>query len=378
VDLKPSSEERVSGDAFGGGKEVQANELVKMSWRIRASLALKKYPAAAILVILVIVFAKTSPSFLTQSDWLSTSVYASSILPFALGELLVMLTAGIDLSLTGIAAFSGMATALILSGNSSASSYIFVIGASIVCVLIGFAIGIVNGLLISKLKLSPFIVTLGMLEILTGGVDLLHGGLSVEVVSQPLITFGTGTLFGWMPIVVLVTIILAIAVWIMLSRTRFGLRTYAIGSNPEAVRRLGVPSNRVITILYGLAGALGGVAGLSLISRFGEATTAVDTSTELIAIAAIVIGGTSLFGGVGSVGGSVLGVAVLSILLPGLVLSGLADFWQTVATGVVIIGAISMQAVRDEKMQTVAQLRKRVLEKIRREGSKVGGGYEQE
>ena len=224
------------------------------------------------------------------------------------------------------------------------------VGAAIIaagcCLVIGSVIGLINGILIARVRLAPFIVTLGMLEILSGGVNLLNNGDSENVSSSPLASFGLGTGGGWLPPVFLVSILLMVIFGIMLSRMRFGMRAYAIGSNPDAVRRLGVPTTRIIVTQYVLSGMLGGVAGLFLISRFGEATTSVDTSGMLTAIAAVVIGGTSLFGGSGTMFGTFTGVAIVSVLLPGLVLSGLSSYWQSVVTGLVIIAAIVIEQLR--------------------------------
>lgn len=311
------------------------------------SVLFDRYWTLFALIALIIIFSFAATNFLTRENWISTSVYASSLVPLAVGELLVMLTGGIDLSMAGNAAFSGMIAAIILQnifhgGNSVGA----VIVACVACVACGAAIGAINGFFVAWMQLAPFIVTLGMLEITTGGVNLLNHGLAEQITAQPLNSFGSSMLGDWLSPMVILSIVLLIVVGVLLSRTRFGMRTYAIGSNPEAVRRLGVPTRRIIITLYTLAGACAGLAGMMTIAQYNNANTNVDTTGELTAIAAVVIGGTSLFGGSGSVLGTVFGIGIVAVLLPGLVLSGLAAFWQTVVTGIVIIGAILVDRVR--------------------------------
>ena len=316
---------------------------------VRTAL-LERYWTLFALILLIVIFSFVGTNFLSVDNWISTSVYASSLIPLAVGEMLVMLTGGIDLSMSGNAAFSGMVAALVLGntlngGDSVAST---VIGC-LVCVACGAAFGAINGYLVAYLRLAPFIVTLGMLEVTTGGVSLLNHGLSEPVTSEPLLSFGSTVLGGWLAPVVIVSVVLLVVVGVLLARTRFGLRTYAIGSNPEAVRRLGVPTRRIIMTLYTITGACAGLAGMFLIARFSDANTTVDTTSELSAIAAVVIGGTSLFGGSGTVLGTLFGIGIVAVLLPGLVLSGLASFWQTVVTGLVIIGAILVDRLRSSQ-----------------------------
>lgn len=316
--------------------------------------AFRMWPVA-MLILLIIVFAIVSNGFLSRNNWLATSVYAASLIPLAIGEMLVMLTAGIDLSIAGNAAVAGMGGILIINKlDWTANSGLPVVCFALLCVGIGAAIGLLNGTLIARLKLAPFIVTLGMLEILTGAVNLMNGGNQAAVTSPSIISFGSVDWGGWVSPIVVICAALLVVFWILLTRTRFGMQTYAIGSNPTAVRRLGVKTERLITWNYVLAGGLGGLSGFFNVAQFLQANNAVDTSTELTAIAAVVIGGTSLFGGSGTMLGTFVGVAILSVLLPGLVLSGLRDYWQTVATGVVIIAAICVEAARTGTMPALA------------------------
>jgi ribose transport system permease protein len=326
---------------------------IRLSRKELVSLWAAHYWTGAVLAILIVVFGLVSRGFLTRVDFVSTTVYASSIVPFAIAEMLVMLTGGIDLSVAGISAVAAMSAALVLEGAGGANSASAAVLAALVCIGVGLVIGLFNGLLVASLRLPPFIVTLGTLEALSGIVNLLNGGLSVEVNSSPLGNFGSTLIGSWIAPVVLVSVTLLAVTAVVLARTQFGLRTYAIGSNAEAVRRLGLPTRHIITTLYGCSGCLAGVSGLFLIARFGEATTSVDTSTELTAIAAVVIGGTSLFGGTGTVLGTTIGVGIISVLLPGLVLSGLQDFWQQVVTGLIIIVAILVNVLRDRSFAQV-------------------------
>jgi ribose transport system permease protein len=331
--------------------------------RVRAT-AFRNWPVV-LLVLLIVVFTFVADGFLSKDNWLATSVYAASLIPLAIGEMLVMLTAGVDLSIAGTSAVAGMGGILIINKlNWTSSSAWPVVVFALICVAIGAAIGLINGTLVARLRLAPFIVTLGMLEILTGAVNLLNHGNQASVTTPSIISFGSVDWGGWVSPIVAICAVLMVAFWLLLSRTRFGMQTYAIGSNPTAVRRLGVKTTRVITLNYVLSGALGGLAGFFTVSQFLQANNAVDTSSELTAIAAVVIGGTSLFGGSGTMLGTLVGVAILSVLLPGLVLSGLPDFWQTVATGFVIIAAICVEGMRAGTTPSPAR---RLLRLVRRD-----------
>jgi ribose transport system permease protein len=302
----------------------------------------------SVLIALVIAFSLMSPAFLTQQNWIATSLYAVEYLLLGIGETFVIVAGGIDLSVGGVLGFSSMAAALVMShliGGGGHQGTAFLIGA-VLCIAIGAAAGLINGLLITKLKLGSFIVTLGTLGMLSGGINLLHGG--TEIVSLPtwLGTLGGTTYAGWIPLPVAITAVLAIVFGLLLARTRFGLNNYAIGSSATAARRAGIKVERHLLGAYVIAGVLAGVAGLLVMARFSDASPLAGANDELIAIAASVIGGASLLGGRGSITGTVIGTAIVSVLVTGLVLANIQPFWQQVAVGAVLIAAVTSDRVR--------------------------------
>jgi len=232
---------------------------------------------------------------------------------------------------------------LISGGGHQASA--FLIGA-VVCLAIGAAAGLVNGLLITKLKLGSFIVTLGTLGILSGGINLLHDGTEIVNLPNALGTLGGTTYGGWLPLPVAITAVLAVIFGLLLAKTRFGINNYAIGSSTTAARRAGINVERHLLGVYLIAGLLAGVAGFLVMARFSDASPLAGANDELVAIAASVIGGASLLGGRGSITGTAIGTAIVSVLVTGLVLANIQPFWQQVAVGAVLIAAVTSDKVR--------------------------------
>jgi ribose transport system permease protein len=302
-----------------------------------------------VLVLLIVAFGIEAPSLYTKQAWLSTSNYAVEYLILAIGETFVIITAGIDLSVGAMLGFSAMAGALLaqhMLGAHDASTLTTIV--SILVMLgAGTALGLINGLLITRINLPPFIVTLGTLTGITGGTDLLNGGNEIATLPSPINALGTDSILnGWLPLPVLISIVLAIVFGLILARTRFGLRTYAIGSNQVATRRAGIRVDRHLIWVYTIAGFLAGVAGLLVTANLSTASPINGQNDELYAIAAVVIGGASIFGGTGTIFGTVIGTAILSVLTTGLVLTNVQPFWQQVAIGAVLIIAVAVDRVR--------------------------------
>jgi ribose transport system permease protein len=296
-----------------------------------------------ILVLLVIAIALVAPAFFSQASWIATSQAATVITLLAIGQTFVIISGGIDLSVGAILACSAMVGAVIMrsmttAGIDPAATITVGFAASLVT---GSLMGLVNGLVITKMGITPFIVTLGMMGVGTGVTNLLSGGTEVVGLPPELSAIGnTGLLAGWVTIPVIVTIIVAVVAGLVLARTRFGLRTYAIGSNSGGARRTGINVDRHLIGVYVLTGLLSSIAGILLVSRFVGASPLAGQGTELAAIAAAVIGGASLTGGRGSIIGTVVGAAITAVLQIGLILAGVQSFWQTVAIGIVIVLAV--------------------------------------
>jgi ribose transport system permease protein len=228
-------------------------------------------------------------------------------------------------------------------------------GESVGTLLVGFAAalasglgwGILNGFLIAKAKIPALIVTLGTLGMALGAALLITGGVDQRDFPFKLVeTIGSGRLFGELPYLVLIAFAVALVGGILLAATRFGRYTYAIGSNEEGARRAGIAVDRHLIKVYALAGTLSGLAGFLSLARFATTTIGGHSTDNLQAIAAIVIGGTSLFGGVGTMLGTVFGVFIPAVLQNGFVIVGLQPFWQQVAVGAVLIIAVYLDQLR--------------------------------
>jgi ribose transport system permease protein len=303
----------------------------------------------AVFVIICLAFGLAAPDFFSQANWIATSEYAVEYLLLALGQTFVIATAGIDLSDGAILGFSAMLSAVVMRDmlNGHVGAWVVTVIGCLVAVAVGTAIGALNGLLVTKAKLTPFIVTLGMLGMATGGTYLLDNGNQVSTLPSQIGTLGQTIWFGgWLPAIVVVAIVFTVICWLLLSRTRFGLHTYVIGSNQVAGQRAGVKVQRHLVKVYALSGFLAGVAGIMVTARFSVATPIAGANDELDAIAAVVIGGASLFGGTGSIFGTLIGTLIISILVTGLVLLNVEPFWQQVAVGAVLIVAVLLDQVR--------------------------------
>jgi ribose transport system permease protein len=302
-----------------------------------------------VLVLLIVIFGIAAPSLFTKAAWLSTSSYAVEYLILAVGQTFVIITAGIDLSDGAALGFSGMAGALVMEHllNSHASNTLTVILGIATMLAAGLVVGLGNGLLITRLKLPPFIVTLGSLTAVTGFTNLLNHGTEITTLPPFITNLGTASILsGWLPVPVLIALAVAVIFGFILARTRFGLRTYAIGSNEVGARRAGIRVDRHLVMVYAISGLLAGLAGLLVTANFSSATPLAGNNDELYAIASVAIGGASIFGGRGTIFGTFIGTAILSVLTTGLVLTNVAPFWQQVAIGFVVIAAVAIDRVR--------------------------------
>lgn len=296
-----------------------------------------------VLVAIVIGFSIASPNFLTQANWLNTSSTATEVLLLAVGQTFVIVSGGIDLSVGATLGLSGMVGAWVMAhffgGGGTPGGLVTTIG-FIVAIAVGTLIGLVNGLLISRYDIPAFVVTLGTLGIGTGLADLISNGQEISTLPVLIGNIGNTNLFGWIPVVVLVAVVITVAAAVLLAKTRFGTYTYTIGDNRQAAVRAGINDRRHLTKVYVLSGLLAGVAGVTVMTRLGAASPTSGSNDELNAIAAVVIGGASLFGGRGTIVGSVIGTCIISVLLTGLIIVNVPPFWQLVAVGVVLIAAV--------------------------------------
>jgi ribose transport system permease protein len=303
-----------------------------------------------LLIVLFVLFTALRPSqFATGFNLSTLAVDASILLVLSIGQTFVIGTSGIDLSVGTVLVFSSVVSAklmLAMSGSSGATygttdaGWGVILLGLLVAIAAGGAFGVLNGVLVAFARIPPLIVTLGTFGMALGFAQLVSSGQDVRAVPQALVsTVGSGSLLG-IPSLVWVALVVTVAGGILLHTTRFGSWTFAVGSNAEAARRSGVPIRAQLVKVYLLSGALAGLAGMMSVARFSTTTINGHTTDNLTSISAVVLGGTSLFGGVGSVFGTVIGVFIPIILLNGFVILGIEPFWQTVAMGAVLIVAV--------------------------------------
>jgi len=315
------------------------------------------------LILLMAYFTAFSPSgtFLTRSNLAQIALTTSEVVLLAIGETFVITTAGIDLSIGAVLFFSGVAggeVMLTLSGTSAqtlAGSYPHAARAIpvgiVVCILAGGAWGLVNGVIITRLKLPPIIVTLGTMAMAFGFGDLIDGGSYLPAPVPPGLThgFGAGKFFGLYFPVWLALGILVVA-HLVYRHTRFGRYTAAIGSNEEGTRRTGIAVDRHIVKVYALCGLLAGTAAVIDLAIFTNTTSVAHQTDNLSAISAVVIGGTSVFGGVGTILLSAVGAFIPTVLQNGLVIQDVQPFWQEVVVGATIIFAVYLDQLRRRRI----------------------------
>jgi ribose transport system permease protein len=301
-----------------------------------------------VLAVIVAIFAILKPgSFLTVFNIRGIVINTAILAVLAVGMTFVIITGGIDLSIGSVLVFSGVvadkAMAAIGGGQGWGSA---LIGAA-VAIACGLAWGLVNGFLIARAKVPPLIVTLGTLGMALGLAEVITGGVDLRNVPTVMVNdVGFGNIFWQVPTLAVIAAVIIVLGAVGLHRTRFGLHTYAIGSNPEAGRRSGVNVPRHLIMVYALSGLLAGFAGWLNLAFFQSTTIGGQTSTNLSVIAGVVIGGTSLFGGYGSILGSVIGVFIPATLQNGFVIIGVQPFWQQVVVGAVLIAAVYVDQQR--------------------------------
>jgi ribose transport system permease protein len=297
-----------------------------------------------VLVVIVVVFGIVNSAFLTQPAWTATAIAATSILLLALGQTFVIGTGGIDLSVGSVLGVSGMVSGYVMHrmvGEGGTGSWGIVLVGLVVALAVGAGCGLVNGLVITRLRVSPLIATLGMLGAAGGVSNLVGDGRQIGGLPAQLQDIGFATyLGGWLPLPVLISFLVAAGAWYTLAKTRFGRRTLAIGSSVDAADRAGINTSAHLVRVYALSGTMAAVAGFLVMTRLVAASPTAGQSNELMAIAAVVIGGSSLFGGRASIVGSVIGTFIIAVLQTGLIVIGVDPFWQVIAVGVVLVLAV--------------------------------------
>lgn len=313
-------------------------------WTLGAFLAQFGFQAA--LLLLVAVFAELSPAFLTVGNGLNILQQTSTIGIMALGETLVVLTAGIDVSVGSILGLGGMMAAFVVRDTGAGP-----LAAALVGTLSGLAAGLVNGIIIAKIRINPFIATLATLNAVRGLVYIASNQYNVNIPDgSSFFVLGRGHLFG-VPNSVIIFFILFVGLWVLEKRTTIGRSIHSIGGNLSASYLCGLKVSSVSVLAYAISGACAGLAGVIITSQVGLAVPYQGTGYELQVLAAVAVGGVALAGGSGSVTLGALGSIFIGVLLDGMALINIPAIGQMVIQGLVIIAAVSLYGVARSRRQ---------------------------
>ena len=305
--------------------------------------AIRRLSVLGILLLICVVFALGSSEFLTTSNLLNVALQTSIIAIVAIGMTFVIFTAGIDLSVGSMMALCG-AIAAGLAVRQGMDTYLSIsIGLGI-----GLFLGAVNGLMIVKGGIPPFVATLSMLAIARGLTLVYTEGRPIAGLNERFIYWGTGQVLG-IPLPVIIMVVIAVVAHIVTRYTPFGLHVYSTGGNEETTRLAGISPDRIKLAVYMISGFLAALGGILLTARLWSAQPNAAVGWELDAIAAPVLGGTSLFGGVGSIGGTVIGAFIIGVLSNGLNLMGVPSYYQQVIKGLVFILAVTVDLINKRR-----------------------------
>lgn len=297
-----------------------------------------------LLVLLCIIISFMNPVFLTFQNWINLLNASSAIWIMAMAMTMVLITAGFDLSVGSTLALSGVILVSLL--KSGVPEIISIVITLIVIALIGV---ITNGLLIGKMGLNFFVVTLGTMSIFRGAVYVWTDGTTMYATKFPLVdAIGNGKL-GPIPYTILIMAVVFIVSFLILRYTHFGRSIYVVGGNPNTARLTGINVSLILIAVYGISALFAGVAGIVATGRLASASPTIGVSMELLVAAAVLLGGTSFKGGEGGVVGTALGVLFIGVLQNGLSLSGISSYWQNVITGVILIFAVILNHIKSKQ-----------------------------
>jgi inositol transport system permease protein len=306
-----------------------------------------RFAPTLFLIALMVLFAAIEPRFLSSINLFNVMRQVSITGLLAVGMTFVILTAGIDLSVGSLLAFAGLVAAAVAKGGLENR---FTVGeggvgygwglAALAAIAVGLAGGYLQGLAITRLKVPPFVVTLGGMSAFRGAALLFAAGGPISGFEPSFTWWGQGKI-GPVPIPVIIFLAAAALAHVTLRYTRYGRQVYAVGGNPEAARLSGLNVNRVIASVYMIMGFFAGLGAFVLAARLNSAEAVAGTGYELTVIASVVIGGTSLFGGSGTIFGTVIGTILIGVLLNGLVLMNVSSYIQQIIIGVIIVLAVA-------------------------------------
>jgi ribose/xylose/arabinose/galactoside ABC-type transport system permease subunit len=309
---------------------------------------LSRYAPAVCLVLLMVVFAILEPSFLTPLNLFNVMRQISIEGLIAIGMTFVILTAGIDLSVGSLVAVAGLVAAMIAKGSTASSFSLSAaaqqgygwFAAMVGAIAVGLLGGSLQGFAITRLKVPPFVVTLGGLSVFRGLALMISAAGPISGFDETYRWWGQGRI-GPVPVPVIIFLAFALVAFVVLRYSRYGRQVYAVGGNREAARLSGVNVRRVLLSVYIIIGFLSGLAGFVLSARLNSSEAVAGIGYELNVIASVVIGGTSLFGGVGSIFGTVIGSVLIGVLINGLVLMNVNSYVQQITIGLILIAVVA-------------------------------------
>ncbi len=310
----------------------------------RAATWATRFGIMLALVVLCVGLSFASPYFLTRGNIINVLRQTSINGILALGMTLVIISGGIDLSVGSILAFAGMVAASLATrmNDHTPANLALVVGAAL---LAGLGIGLVNGFVVAKLAIPPFVVTLGMLSVARGLTYIYSDGQPIPNLGGTFLDLGRGLVFG-VPVPVLIFAAVVALSWLVLAKTSFGRYVYAVGGNERSALTSGIRTKRIILAVYVISGLLAALGGVILTARTTSGLPQAGVAYELDAIAAVVIGGTSLSGGIGSPVGSMLGALIIGVINNGLDLLGVSSYYQQVIKGAIIVLAVLLDPSR--------------------------------
>lgn len=316
------------------------------SW-VKERLAAQAMQIVLVWLGIVILFTIMSPeAFFDIANFRNIAISVSILSVLGVGTTFIIITAGIDLSMGSVLVFSGVMSALVMENMGDGQGWAVAIAGIVTALASGTVWGAVNGFLVAKAKVPAMIVTLGTFGAALGLAQVVTGGVDKRSAPDVLVdTVGFGRLLGIPFLVIIAAVVVAVGI-VLLKHTRFGQYTAAIGSNPEACRRVGINVDRQLIKVYAFAGLLAGLAGILNLTFFRSTTIAGHSLTNLDVIAGVVIGGTSLFGGIGTVFGTVIGLLIPATLRNGFIILGVAPYWQQVVVGAFLVGAVYFDQLR--------------------------------
>ncbi len=301
-----------------------------------------KYGMWIILIAMIILMSVLTPNFLTKRNLMNLVRQVSFIAIIGFGSAFILISGGLDLSPGAVVAATSVVCASFAQGNHP------LIVPLLVGLLVGITCGLINGFLVTRLNVPPFIATLGTMQSARGFAMLYSGGNSITKLTDSFKFLGQGSLLG-IPVPIIVMVVIAVVMYVLLDHTPYGRRSVGVGDNIEAARISGINVNRIILSVYLIGGLLSSVTSILMTARIASGQPILGDGYEMDAISAAVVGGVSLKGGVGSIWGVVCGALIIGIINNGMDLLAVSSYWQQVVKGVIIVLAVVLDQLKNRK-----------------------------